>query len=76
VGQPRLGPYGNAPIDPNSKNHQRHECRNQKDSQAEPIRKLKEMLRENETSAKRMRGLIAEMEKKAKDSKEKKRPSD
>jgi hypothetical protein len=46
------------------------------DSQAEQIRKLKEMLRENETAAKQMRELIAEMEKKAKDSKEKKRFSD
>ena len=46
------------------------------DSQTEQIRRLKEMLQQNEVVAEQMRNLIAQMEAKAKESKEKKRPSD
>ena len=46
------------------------------DSQTEQIRKLKEMLRQNEVAAKQMRDLIEQLEAKTKESKEKKRPSD
>ncbi len=46
------------------------------DSPTEQIRKLKAMLHQNEVVAKQMRDLIAQMESKAKESKEKKRPSD
>ena len=41
----------------------------------EQIRKLKEMLRQNEIAAGEMRALITQLEAKAKISKEKKRPS-
>jgi hypothetical protein len=45
-------------------------------SATEQIRKLKEMLQQNEVAAKQMRELITQMEIKVKESKEKKRPSD
>jgi hypothetical protein len=46
------------------------------DSPTEQVRKLKAMLAQNEKTAKEMHELIAEMEAKAKDSKEKKRGND
>ena len=51
-------------------------CPNQKIHPRNKIRKLKEMLAQNALVAKQMHDLIAELEEKIKDSKEKKRGND
>ena len=69
-------PYGIALIDGEPAAAQTSLMPKSGDSQTDQIKKLKQMLRENEVAAEQMRTLITEIEQKAHASKEKKRPSD